>query len=252
MATFLRELYEVLSIFSTATHTAMCKDILRKLKATTDDNLARYFADALKANKLFCQIERPFIPDDRDNITGTNPVTTVMMRTSPLKFSVTEGITYEFSYLQREIPHLRAMTKDEQDSKGWIDYAARTKLRPILGEIKWKGDKNSFYAFIQLLTYLSEMATPNQIARSVRHELFGNDLPANPAFDLHIFLGNFNDRGEKGPLIELTRELASVFKRRLLRDFPETAKCLGNVLCISGEIEDGSDVFSEVRCRWMV
>lgn len=63
---------------------------------------------------------------------------------------------------------------------------------------------------------------------------------------------NFNDRGTKGPLIELTCQLASAFKARLLSDHPETATCLGEVLCFSGNIETGSDKLSELKCRWIV
>jgi hypothetical protein len=258
MAISLRELYKVLSCFSTATQAEMCNDLLRQLtakskrKAKGDDNLAGYFANAIEASKTFCQIERPFIPGTRGNQAGRNPVANVMAKAPRLKVTTSSEKTYDFTFLQRELPHLRAMTKKEQKDFGWIDYVGRTTLRPILGEIKWKGDKNTFYAFVQLLTYLSEMATPNQIERSVRHDLFGKDIPAITTFDLHIFLANFNDRGEKGKLIELTRELASAFKERLQKDYPKTATCLGNVFCISGHIEDGSDCFSEVRSLWMV
>jgi hypothetical protein len=261
MTTFLRELYDVLSCFSTATHTEMCNDLLRQLTKgkRKRDNLAVYFSDALEVNKDFNQIEQPFFPDNRGNKTGTNPVAKVMKK-SPLKVVISSEATYEFTFLHREIPHLRAKTKKEQSDKAWIDYVARTKqFRPILGEIKWKGDKNPFYAFVQLLTYLSEMATPNQIERSVKHALFGEEFTEIEAFDLHIFLGNFNDRGGKDdrggkePLIDLTRQLASEFKKRLQEDHPEAATFLGDVLCLSGHIENGRDSFSDgVRCLWMV
>jgi hypothetical protein len=231
----------------------MCNDLLRQLnKGKRGHNLARYFANALETNKHFNQIGRPFIPDTRGDKAGTNPVARVMAKESPLRVVTPLATPYEFNFLQREIPHLRAMSKKEQRYKAWIDYVAVMALRPILGEIKWKNDKNPFYAFIQLLTYLSEMATPNQIKRAISHQLFGNQLSTITAFDLHIFLVNFNDQGGKGKLIDLTRQLANAFKKRLEHDYPEAANCLGNVLCIAGRIEKQSERFSKVGCLWMV
>src|SRR5215218_2183217 len=63
--------------------------------------------------------------------------------------------------------------------------------------------------------YLSEMATKNQVARASRHGEFGLPLTFPQPFDLHILLVDFNDRGEKGPLVDLTRRLATAFKSRL-------------------------------------
>lgn len=252
MATFLRELYEVLSCFSTATHSSMCDDLLRQLAAKGNDNLAAYFADALQANQTFSQIEQPFIPDARSGKTGTNPVAGALAKASPLTVLLPSAAPYEFKFRHREVPHLRAATRAEQHDKGWIDYVARTGDRPILGEIKWKDDKNPFYACVQLLSYLSEIATTAQIARSARHDLFGPELPTVPAFDLHIVLANFNDRGEKGKLIGPTQQLASAFKKRLLSDHPATATCLGQILCIAAHIEEEGQNVTELKCEWVV
>lgn len=259
MATLLREMYHVLGCFNTAAHTAMCSELLVQLRKGKQrkDNLAAYFADALNENEHIKQVEQPFIPSTRKtDKKGTNPVAEVMKLSSPITITQPHNASYSFSFLQREIPHLRAKTNIEQRGKAWMDYVAHQGRRPILGEIKWKGDKNPFFAFVQLLTYLSEMATPDQIERAVKHKLFGEGITSITAFDLHIFLGNFNDRGDKGPLIDLTRQLADIFKQRLKNDHPESAKCLGNVLCISGHIEDESKRFSskphEPKCLWVV
>ena len=228
MSTFLRQLYEVIGCFSTETHIAICNDLLRKLKAKGDGHLADIFADALKTNKTFSQIDCAFVPVGRKNDRGTNPVTMAMRRNDGLiNVPRASTATYGFQFIQREIPHLRAKSLGEQEHKGWIDYIARTNERPILGEIKWKGDKNPFYAFIQLLTYLSEMATPNQIDRALKHQLFGKEISKLGAFDLHIFLANFNGRGKKGQLLALTHELARAFKAKLKAVHPKAAECVG-------------------------
>ncbi len=95
------------------------------------------------------------------------------------------------------------------------------------------------------------MATPNQINRAVRHRLFGGGIDEITSFDLHIFLANFNDRGEKGRLINLTQQLAVAFKDRLQRENPEAADSVGKILCISGQIECRTSTFSDVNLLWM-
>jgi hypothetical protein len=252
MATLLRKLYDVLDCFSTATHTSMIKDLSRRLSTTGNNNLATFFAKALVENQSFNQIEQAFVPSDRSDMKGRNPVTAVLEKASPVCVPIPETDSYAFSFLQRELMHLRATSLAEQPGKAWIDYVANAGDRPILGEVKWQGDANPFYAFIQLLTYLSEMATPNQIERARLHRLFGNSLPDKPAFDLHILLANFNDRGKKGELIDPTRELASAFKKQLQADHPLAATCLGRILCLSAEIDEERLEIKEIKCNWAV
>ena len=252
MATFLRDLYVQLGTLSTRDQTEVSRDLLKQFEATGSDNLAGHFVNSLRENYAFNQITQPFIPLTRGKKTGRNPVVKVMKLMPWMSFSLPSTAEYEFKFLQREIPHLRALTKREQKNKAWIDYVARTSSRPILGEIKWRDDKNPFYAFIQLLTYLSEMATPNQIQRAVKHKLFEDDIEVISPFDLHILLVNFNDRGEKGPLIDLTQRLARAFSNRVIELNPDVAKCVGSILCISGHIEGESQFFSSLTCRWAV
>jgi hypothetical protein len=256
MATLLREMYEVLSSYSTATHLSMCKDLIRQLDKgkRKEGNLAGHFARAITENReSLSQVDVPFIPTGRDpEKKGTNPVTHIMRQMKTLQLSCPETTQYEFKYLGREIPHLRARNAEEQNDKAWIDYVACTKNSPILGEVKWKGDENPFYALIQLLVYLSEMATTNQIARAKQHGLFGDELCELAAFDLHIFLANFNERGKKGKLIEKTHRLAALFKSRLLEDHPDIGHFVGSIMCISATVEEGGEAFSELRGVWAV
>lgn len=259
MAVTLRSIYEGLSWFSTASHIAMCDDFLRKIRANGDENLARLFSDAVRSNSTLNLVNQCFLDEDlirnRTPLTefsrGTNRVTYIMSNTSDIALS-DSLFPYSFQYVEREVPHLRAETLIEQDDKGWIDYIAKIEGTPILGEIKYKSDQNPFYAFIQLITYLSEMATENQIERAINHQLFGDSITDITSFDLHILLANFNDRGEKGPLIESTFELARMFKIRLINDYPELANLLRHILCISASINDGEQQFADTRCLWRV
>ena len=198
-----------------------------------------------------------FIDDDilnnrtplSENSRGTDRVTYVMKTTSDI--TVGTQPPYKFQYVEREVPHLRTETMVEQDGKGWIDYIAKSDGTPILGEIKYNGDQNPFYAFIQLITYLSEMATENQIERANNHKLFGDGVEDIESFDLHIFLANFNDRGEKGKLIDLTFKLAKGFMKRL-EEYPELSQMIRNILCISATINETEPSFTELKCLWNI
>ena len=249
MTTLLRMIYEVLGCFETATHLSMCQHLTNQLNqgVRPENNLARYFSDALTENEDFNQFNVAFIPPERVARGGRNPVTTAMYERTRNEGSISvtspDG-NYVFTYREREVPHLRAANIQMQPAKGWIDYVALAENRPILGEIKWRTDKNPFYALIQLLTYLSEISTPNQIARANEHNLFGVQLHATSPFDLHIFLANINDGGAAGLFIGPSFELASAFKRRLINDHPEAALRLGDILCISGQIIDGGNEFA--------
>lgn len=259
MAVTLRSIYEGLSWFSTASHITMCDDFLRKIRATGNENLVRLFADAVISNSPYNQVHTNFIDAEmlnnrmplNENARGTNRVAYIMNNTPNIILNGLDA-PYTFQYVEREIPHLRAEYLEDQDDKGWIDYIAQSEGTPILGEIKYGSDQNPFYAFIQLITYLSEMATENQIQRAIAHRLFGDPITEITSFDLHIFLANFNDRGEKGRLIEPTYELANGFKRRLINDYPELANLLRHILCISASINDGEQHFADTRCLWRV
>lgn len=158
---------------------------------------------------------------------------------------------YQFTYLNRQLPPLRREGAGEPTSgAGGIDYTARSGPRPVLGEVKRESDQNPFYALVQLLTYLSEMATEKQVARATQHEEFGLSLAFPQPFDLHILLADFNDRGEKGPLIDLTRRLAAAFKTRLAIYPVPAAAVVGTVMCL--RLDSGAFADRYVDCVWHV
>ena len=134
-----------------------------------------------------------------------------------------------------------------ESGRGGIDYVAlRTSGKweqPCLGEIKVGADQNAFYAFIQLLTYLTELATEHQIERANKYALFGTSISENPSFDLHILLADFNQRGKKGELTGKTEALAKLFKESLWRFKPTLAGLVGSILCL----EMDSECFEETK-----
>jgi len=259
MTTVLRSFYETLDYFSTETHEAMCSDFLRALMATRKPTLANWFAEAVEARRTFDNRDQPFLNEESlrerkplsSDARGDNRIVYLLSVRGAIGL-VGVGEDYTFQYVERQVPPLRVEGSGKPKSgAGGLDYIARRAGAPILGEVKLNADQNPFYAVVQLLTYLSEMATPNQIERANRWNLYEVDIGARPAFDLHILLADFNDRGDKGKLIEPTRRLATEFKRRLRADFPGLAGTVGRVICLkmdSQSFENGG----QVEVHWAV
>jgi hypothetical protein len=127
---------------------------------------------------------------------------------------------YNFHYIEREVPTYRTTNSEfetgesgKSSGSGGIDFIGfncKDNL-PSLGEIKVGGDQNPFYALIQLLTYLSELSTPNQIERINKYKLFGNIpvLADESSFYLYILLVNTNTSDIKKEILSRTLTLAA-------------------------------------------
>ncbi|MCE5303816.1 MAG: hypothetical protein LLF97_12015 [Planctomycetaceae bacterium] len=244
MTTRLRIFYENLKCLSTAEQKRECEKILDALKAKSEPTLATWFCDALDTMKDFNNVDQPFL--DKESTARRKPIGPDSPNTGNVIWLLCEeqkskggihvsGIPeYCFQYIEREVPPMRVANGNQPKSgAGGIDYIARCGQTPILGEIKVESDGNPFYAFVQLLTYLSEMATINQVKRANKYKLFGESIGESPAFDLHMMLVDFNDRGEKGGMVKSTQELAREFKKRLQEDFPKIAGVLGRIFCLT-------------------
>lgn len=264
MSTRLRSLYELLKNFSTETQSLMCDDIIRGASSASKSWLPNEFVAALNANAGYDNVEQPFVgaqamqqrtPLNHES-TGDNRIVYLLSTKPFVRIVMDDDIEVaRFRYANRQIaPKRTAVANLPSSGAGGIDYLGcrdvPSPLRPILGEIKVDGDQNALYAFVQLLTYLSELATARQIERANRHNLFDTPVGNGPRFDLHILLADFNDRGKKGPIIEKTRLIAEGFKARLA-SYPEAAARLGDIFCLkmnSGEF--GADGEDRLRLIW--
>lgn len=182
-------------------------------------------------------INESFLPENLDHrknlpdfdkveiISTTHDVISVLQRRNP-EINVDDS-NYNFEYIQREVPTSRITnTKSKAGRKsgaGGIDFIGLTCKKdiklPILGEIKVAGDQNSFYALIQLLTYLSELYTPNQIKRIKDTKLYGLDYNFMPGATFYLYvLLVFTNMGErKKDLLRETKTLAA----RIEKDIKE-------------------------------
>lgn len=247
MGTRLRHLYESLSGFSVGTQIVLLDEFITAFNSESRTTLANLFHEALMENRLLPEISEPIISDEmlekrhkteqerqarEKESKGTVSVTNHLKRRELIQVDRL-GRNYCLRYLQREVPHLRKMGVEKRRNKAWIDYVGEAQGSPVVGEIKCRDDQNSFYAFVQLLTYLSELATPNQVERAEKEKLFGSECQDYSKFDLHILLVDRNEASKRYETIEPTRELATKFRESLAARYSETAALIGGIYCLS-------------------
>jgi len=219
--TKIREFYKLLKYFSTNTEIEILNDFNRSKNFT---NLIEIYEESKVHFRKFCSVEK-FIGDNKRNplpkspqeITNTEHVVSVLKNRGIN--SITNNSSLDFKYIEREISPLRTTggvhfeTGKSRNSSGsggldFIGWNIENNL-PILGEVKVKDDKNLFYAIIQLLTYLSELKTKNQIKRINYTNLFKNQIKSNSGFYLYILVSNYNKRSDKKMiLLDESKKLA--------------------------------------------
>ncbi len=256
-STPLRKLYRSIGK-TTAQDKKTCSDLLKGLKGTAASSLASMFRESLEINSHFDGTTQPFLNAAslraRTKLTsgsrGDNRIAYFLSTKGEVR--VTGGPRgYSFHYVGRQVPPFRQERAGAPRSgAGGIDYTAVAGETPVLGEIKRSGDHNAFYAFIQLLTYLSEMATPNQVARATQHKEFGVALEYPQPFDLHILLTDLNPRSGTLELINRTQDLADAFRKGLGK---AEKGVLGKVLCLQMESAHfASEDTPTLRCDWVM
>jgi hypothetical protein len=248
--TRLHRYYKSLEVMNTDEQTQECRSFNRDPRLLLD-----LFLNSVSEFEVYRNLEgfgsSPRVPVNAGN---SRHRVVARLKSSP-KIRVPDGDgAYVFRYVGREINPWRTTRSTFSDGTpasstgaGGIDYLARTvgdRERPVLGEIKVGSDKTAFYAFVQLLNYLSKFATRNQIDRCNRFLTFGGSVEDPPAFHLHILLADFNDRGTKGQTILLTSELAMAFNAGLIA--AGRGGLVGRILCLEMRVEHYADSLSRV------
>lgn len=203
--TKLRNFYESLAKLGLASDTqlSIVKDINR---ADKYNRLISLYTESKTHFAEYANIDEPFLPDDLAHrkslpdpdeieiILTTRDVISVFQKNPEINV---DDSGYSFTYKEREVPTCRTPKTEfeagiKKSGSGGIDFIGfncKNRL-PIFGEIKVGGDQNTFYALIQLLTYLSELSTPNQIERIIKNNPFGNisEFQSKKSFYLYILL----------------------------------------------------------------
>ena len=228
--TRLRQRYKMLTSISTKDRSNLCAQL-----AENPRGLVEEFCEAIRlVDTSYKNTEQSFHPGGRkiDPVPRGGRMYMALFKEGPLTVPGADG--YSFRIKDYEIGPLRATGAGAKMSgAGGIDYVALSEGMPripILGEMKVKDDKDTFYALVQLLCYLSEMSSKSQVDRSNRW-LFGGELGYPVRWDIHILLCDFNDRGTKGPMIDQTHRLAMAF-RQGLDEHTDVSPVLGRILCL--------------------
>lgn len=223
--TKIRDFYKLLGKFSTETHKAILADFSRKENVK---HLLEIYKESKKHFSKYCNIEDNFVSDSirkpivqkpTINFSGTNDVVCLFERMKVVR--IVSNSNLNFTYKNREISTLRTkgakfdtLTSGKRSGQGGLDFIGYNinDQIPILGEIKVNGDKNAFFALIQLLTYLSELSTENQINRINKHNLFKfpskKQLNIETKFYLYIVFADFQFSDIQREIFESTKILA--------------------------------------------
>ena len=223
--TALREFYRILSLYSIKTNISILDDYNR---GNNYLKLVELFYKSKKQFEIYHNTEsfisnsrRKALPVAPTKISNTNDVVSLLEQNKVN--IVVNNKSLNFRYIEREISPLRttgnSMFLTGESSKksgtGGLDFIALNEKDnlPILGEIKVKNDKNHFYAIIQLLTYLSEMSTPNQIDRINATGLYDNIRLDTDKFYLYIISSQYNMRSKpRQKILSNSNELAEKLK----------------------------------------
>lgn len=258
----LRQLYRVLApVFPTAGQLAVCEFLLNEHYGNSVrhvQRLARLFDDALQSpiNTQFDAASHPFKVEGRKNPDkGTNDTYEAINKLPNRTVRATGSRPYEFQYRYREVQILRPENRAARHPAGsaWVDCMGMSSDgSPVLCEIKCETDQTAFYALLQLVTYLSEIATERQQARTRTH-LFKELAPGPTRHDLVILLVNPTLRGLKGTLLEKTESLARGFVKQIREHFPGASAVLGNIVCLRATMDKETKQFvGPVETLWSV
>jgi hypothetical protein len=149
-----------------------------------------------------------------------------------------KGDLPELRYLDREIVPSRTtgerhFEEPDEGTRLRIDLLLATESRPVVCEVKALGDENAYYALIQGLAGVAQLAPPKQRTRMKKaYPGLSDEVP----LELFIVLSRHNSRGEdKGAMADLSREIAEQ-----LIVFPGVSEVLSAIRCVDAEIPQPS------------
>jgi len=117
------------------------------------------------------------------------------------------------------------------EQKG-VDYVGvrEGSQRVVLGVTDLQHQATGFCLLLRALNCLAELTPPFQVTRLRKHVLRERVDP-EAAFDLQIGIGARERTANEIALLELTRDLAEMFKRRV-GDEPQFAGAIGRIECL--------------------
>ena len=135
------------------------------------------------------------------------------------------------------------------EQKG-VDYVGLREgsRRVVLGVSDTAHEATGFCLLLRALNCLAELSPPFQVTRLRRHVLRDRVDP-EPAFDLQIAIGARERAPAETALLELTRDLAEMFKRRI-GDEPQFAGSIGQIECLEIGAGGTRSAGGSLRLHW--
>ncbi len=133
------------------------------------------------------------------------------------------------------------------EQKG-VDYVGvrENSQRIVFGVTDLNRETTSFCLLLRGLNCLAELAPPFQLTRLRRHVLRDRVDP-DDTFDLQIGVAGPERNPLETSLLELTRDLAEMFKRRI-SDAPQFEGSIGRIECL--EVSAGATAETPLRALW--
>ena len=246
--TRLREIYKLLETCSSSHfHLDFAKELARKnnpdkFASYLDEDVKRFHAYDNKKDLFLDYSKRKSLPRTKgiQEITTTNHIAALFEKQKTMQIALsTNSEPASIEYVGREIRPCR--TTENATYVDGLPAAAQRQLdlllvgkgkQPSLGEVKVRGDKNPFYALIQLLMYASELLSEYQRARLLNS--FPGVFAENyKSLDLYIVLHKYNCRGKvKEEILEQTRLLS----KKLIK-FSRFNKHIRSIHCIDVKLK---------------
>lgn len=215
--TELRHFYNFIKLFNTNTILEISKEL-----NNNKDRLIKIVKKSQKHFLIYNNVRQNFFPKEtRKALPKFNPEGLFENTNQVVKKLKNDNGKSGIEYVAREVDPRRTKNAIFDNGRlgtssgtGGIDFIGWHKNMPLIGEIKTKSDTTAFQALIQVLTYFTELSTPNQIKRCNNHNLFKNrKLKENQKFILGIVFADFNYNSiSRKKILEQTLELAKYIK----------------------------------------
>ena len=113
----------------------------------------------------------------------------------------------------------------------------------VLGVVQGSKEETPYVLLLRALNCFAELSPPLRVVQLGR-ELIRDHLPEDTRFDLHIGITEPDDSKEGTALVELTRDLAELFKRQVGAE-PQFSDLLGRIACVHTRTEGPAGVTME-------
>jgi hypothetical protein len=135
------------------------------------------------------------------------------------------------------------------EQKG-VDYVGvrEGSQRIVLGVTDLQHEATGFCLLLRALNCLAELTPPFQVTRLRRHVLRDRVDP-EAAFDLQIGIAARERTPDEIALLELTRDLAEMFKRRVGAE-PQFAGSIGRIECLEIGAASARAASGSLRVHW--